>query len=168
MEKPTVPLEMNELKKVVQVSAGDDRFGKPFVFLDAYFHCKVSAQDSGGDLCIYELIRMKKGGPLLHYHQNQDEWFFVREGEFLFQVGNKNFHLTTGDSTFAPRKVPHTFANVSERGCLMIIYQPAGTMEEFFLEGSELLSRNPTSYKWQAFCRGHGIENVGPSLRLTD
>jgi hypothetical protein len=108
---------------------------------------------------------MKKGGPLLHYHQNQDEWFFVREGEFLFQVGDNNFHLTSGgDSIFAPRKVPHTFANVSEGGVLMIIYQPAGTMEEFFLEGSQLLLKNPTSDEWQAFCRVHGIENVGPRL----
>jgi mannose-6-phosphate isomerase-like protein (cupin superfamily) len=160
----TGDLKMNGLKKAVQVGAGDDRFGKPFVFLDAYFRCKVSAQDSGGDLCIYEVIRMKKGGPLLHYHQNQDEWFFVREGEFLFQVGDNNFHLTSGDSIFAPRKVPHTFANVSEGGVLMIIYQPAGTMEEFFLEGSQLLLKNPTSDEWQAFCRVHGIENVGPRL----
>jgi hypothetical protein len=46
----------------------------------------------------------------------------------------------------------------------MIIYQPAGTMEEFFLEGSQLLLKNPTSDEWQAFCRVHGIENVGPRL----
>jgi mannose-6-phosphate isomerase-like protein (cupin superfamily) len=159
--------KMNGLKKAVQVGAGDDRFGKPLVFLDAYFRRKVSAQDSGGDLCIYEVIRMKKGGPLLHYHQNQDEWFFVREGEFLFQVGDNNFHLTSGDSIFAPRRVPHTFASVSEVGILMIVYQPAGTMEKFFLEGSQLLLRNPTFDAWQAFCRVHGIENVGPSLECT-
>jgi mannose-6-phosphate isomerase-like protein (cupin superfamily) len=157
---------MNGLKKAVQVGAGGDRFGKPFIFLDAYFHCKVSAQDSGGDLCIYEVIRTKKGGPLLHYHQNQDEWFFVREGEFLFQVGDSNFRLAAGDSIFVPRKVPHTFANVSDGGVLMIIYQPAGTMEKFFLEGSQLLLRNPTSEEWLALCRVHGIENVGPRLNV--
>jgi mannose-6-phosphate isomerase-like protein (cupin superfamily) len=155
---------MNGLKKAVQVAAGDDRFGKPFVFLDAYFHCKVSAQDSGGGLCIYEVTRMKKGGPLLHYHQNQDEWFLVRQGEFLFRVGDNNFRLATGDSIFAPRKVPHAFANISEAGVLAIIYQPAGTMEKFFLDGSQLLLRNPTSDEWRAFCRVHGVENVGPGL----
>jgi mannose-6-phosphate isomerase-like protein (cupin superfamily) len=155
---------MNALKRPYHRVAGVDRFGKPFVFLDAYFRRKVSSQDSGGDLCIYEVVRTKRGGPLLHYHQNQDEWFFVREGEFLFQVGNDNFRLAAGDSILARRKVPHAFANVSEGGVLAIIYNPAGTMEKFFREGSQLLLRNPTSDEWQAFCRLHGVENVGPSL----
>ena len=48
----------------------------------------------------------------------------------------------------------------------MIVYQPAGTMEKFFLEGSQLLSRNATSDEWLAFCRVHGIENVGPQLNV--
>jgi mannose-6-phosphate isomerase-like protein (cupin superfamily) len=157
---------MNGLKKPRQRVAGVTRFGKPFVFSDAYFRRKVSSQESGGDLCIYEVVRMKRGGPLLHYHQNQDEWFFVREGEFLFQVGNNNFRLTAGDSIFARRKVPHAFANLSEGGVLAIIYHPAGTMEKFFLEGSQLLLHSPTSDEWQAFCRLHGIENVGPQLSV--
>jgi len=79
-------------------------------------------------------------------------------------VGNDNFRLAAGDSIFARRKVPHAFANVSEGGVLAIIYHPAGTMEKFFREGSQLLLRNPTADEWQAFCRLHGIENVGPSL----
>jgi len=158
---------MSRLKKAVQVSAGDDRFGNPLLFVAGeYFYCKVSAKDTGGNLCIYDTIRTKRGGPPLHYHQNQDEWFFVREGEFLFQVGDDNFRLIAGDSIFGPRRVPHTFANISERGILMILYQPAGTMEQFLLDGSQLLLKNPTPDQWQALNRLHGIETVGPQLRV--
>jgi mannose-6-phosphate isomerase-like protein (cupin superfamily) len=158
---------MNQLNKAIHVSAGDDRFGKPLLFVvGETFHCKVSAKDTGGALCIYDTIRTKRGGPPLHYHQNQDEWFFVREGRFQFQVGDDNFQLTTGDSIFAPRKVPHTFANISEQGILMIAYQPAGTMERFLLDGSQLLLKNPTHDEWQALNRVHGIEIVGPQLKL--
>jgi mannose-6-phosphate isomerase-like protein (cupin superfamily) len=153
-------------EKATQVVAGNDRFGKPLLFDGGYFQCKVSAKDTGGALCIYETVRTKKGGPFLHCHQSQDEWFFVRKGKFLFQIGDDRFQLGDGDSVFAPRKVPHTFANVSDDGILMIVYQPAGTMEQFFLDGSRLLSTNPSPHEWQALCQLHGVENVGPRLTV--
>jgi mannose-6-phosphate isomerase-like protein (cupin superfamily) len=157
---------MSHTEKVTQVTAGTDRFDKPFLFDDGYFFCKLSAKDTGGELCIYETIKKEKGGPFLHYHHCQDEWFFVRQGEFLFQVGDDRFQLGVGDSIFAPRKVPHAFANIGDEGILMIIYQPAGTMEQFFLDGSRLLSTNPSPHEWQAFCDLHGVKNVGPRLKV--
>jgi hypothetical protein len=48
------------LKKPRRRVAGVNRFGKPLIFLDAYFHRKVSSQDSDGDLCIYEVVRTKR------------------------------------------------------------------------------------------------------------
>ena len=33
------------------------------------------------------------GGPPLHYHLAQEEWFYVMEGEVLFQVGDKRLTL---------------------------------------------------------------------------
>jgi mannose-6-phosphate isomerase-like protein (cupin superfamily) len=157
---------MSRSKKVIQLTAGDDRYGKPFFFDDAYFQCKVSAEDTGGGFCIYETVRKKKGGPPLHYHHSQDEWFFVRQGEFLFQVGDEMFKLKAGDSILAPRKVSHAFANITDEAILMIIYQPAGTMERFFSDGSRLQLTNPSAGEWQALCRLHGVETVGPRLKV--
>jgi mannose-6-phosphate isomerase-like protein (cupin superfamily) len=93
-------------------------FGKPLIFSDAYFRRKVSSQDSDGDLCIYEVVRTKRGGPLLHYHQNQDEWFLIREGEFLFHVGNDNFRLVAGDSILARRKCRTPSLTSAREACL--------------------------------------------------
>jgi Cupin domain len=64
------------------------------------------------------------------------EWFFARDGEFVFQVGEDVFRLKAGDSIFGPRNVPHAFANISDTGRLMIVYQPAGAIEQFFLNAS--------------------------------
>ena len=138
---------MERVTKAVHVIVDHDRFDRELLFLNGRFDCKVSARDSGGDLCIYDTVRTKRGGPPLHYHQTQDEWFFVREGEFLFQVGVATFRLRAGDSIFAPRKVPHAFANVSETGKLMIIYQPAGTIEQFFLDASRLVDPTPADFQ---------------------
>ena len=83
----------------------------------------------------------------------------------MFQVGDDTFRLGAGDSVFGPRKVPHAFANVTETGTLMIAYQPAGTIEQFFLDGS-LFTAPPTPTELQALYSKHGLEIVGPPLSL--
>jgi mannose-6-phosphate isomerase-like protein (cupin superfamily) len=153
------------LGKGFHVSAGSDRFGAKLFYLNGRFDCKVSAKDTAGDLCIYDTFRTTRGGPPLHIHHDQDEWFFVREGQFVFQVGDDTFQLKPGDSVFGPRKVPHAFVNVTETGALMIAYQPAGTIEQFFLDGSLFLAP-PTPTELQALYRKHRLEIVGPSLRV--
>ena len=84
------------------------------------------------------------------------------DGEFMFQVGEHTFRLTKGDSILGPRKVPHAFASLGT-GRLVIIYQPAGTMEAFFAEGSRLMNGSPEA--WQVLHRAHGMEIVGPPLK---
>ena len=82
----------------------------------------------------------------------------------MFQVGEDMFRLRAGDSLFAPRKVPHGFANVSDTGRLMIVYQPAGTIEQFFLDASRLASPSPPDM--QQLFRANGMEIVGPPIKV--
>ncbi len=69
----------------------------------------------------------------LHQHHSQEEWFWVLEGEFLFEVGGERHRLTAGMSLLAPRQVPHrwTKSNGSD-GRLLILAQPADRLEDFF------------------------------------
>jgi quercetin dioxygenase-like cupin family protein len=69
-------------------------------------------------------------GTPLHIHNLQDEVYHVIEGSYYFQVGDERFNLAKGDSIFLPRQVPHAWTQVSERGKMMVIFQPAGKMEE--------------------------------------
>jgi mannose-6-phosphate isomerase-like protein (cupin superfamily) len=150
--------------KVVRLNAGSDRFGEPLIFRGDQLCCKVSAADTNGALCVYDTVRTKQSGPPLHYHHDQDEWFFVREGKFLFQVGDEKLQLTAGDSVLAPRKIPHAFLNLRVPGILTIAYAPAGTIEHFFKEGSKLI--NATADDWKTLHREHGQEMIGPPLSL--
>jgi hypothetical protein len=45
----------------------------------------------------------------------------------------------------------------------MIVYQPAGTIEQFFLEGSRLTSPSPPDL--QQLYRANGMEIVGPPIK---
>lgn len=140
-----------------------DRIGQPFHFLNGRFDCKVSADDTQGGLCIFDTIRSEPGGPPMHVHAAQNEWFCVTEGQFDVQVGDVRHHLEPGDSILGPKGVPHAFANTSETGRLLVIFQPAGTMEAFFSAGS---AKGPmTPQEFAALSALHGMTVVGPPLR---
>jgi mannose-6-phosphate isomerase-like protein (cupin superfamily) len=113
----------------VVVSAENDRFASPLQISSWRFDCKLSGKDTAGNLCIYDTTRTGRGGPPLHVHFAQDEWFFVREGEYIFKVGDGIFHLKAGDSLLAPRNVPHAFSSLSARSVLIVAFQPTGTID---------------------------------------
>ncbi len=146
----------------VFVAADTDRFGTPFTFLDAWFNVVLSGKDTGGAACSVDTNRKLRGGPPLHIHPDQDEWFFVREGTFDIRVGEVLRHLQPGDSLLAPRGVPHAFANTTETGRMLVTFFPAGQMEDFFHVAAGMTS--PTPQDIVAVFAAHGMKVVGPGL----
>lgn len=139
-----------------------DLHARPFGFLNGAFHLKVSGSDTEGGICIYDTVRSEPGGPPLHVHASQDEWFFVTEGRFDVRVGDMTHSLGPGDSMLGPRGVPHAFRNTSRTARIMIVFQPAGTMREFFEEGSTLSPLTPQAFS--ELSARHGVTVVGPPL----
>ncbi|MEO8066220.1 MAG: cupin domain-containing protein [Flavobacteriales bacterium] len=154
--------------KGFKVEAGKDRFDEELNIMGGQFHLMVSAKDTEGDLCIYHTVRQEKGGPALHVHHAQDEWFYPMSGEFIMQVGDDLFTLKPGDSAFAPRAVPHAFAKTSEgEAQMLILFQPAGSMEEFFQQMARLGPGIPADQErvLKELWVTHGMELVGPPLK---
>jgi quercetin dioxygenase-like cupin family protein len=152
--------------RAVVVRAGHDRTESPLKLLGVTpFDVKVSTEDSDGALVVFEHRDMGKGGPNRHLHFEQDEWFYPIKGEFLFEVGDETFRLRAGDSLFAPRRVPHRWACVSDPGTMAIALQPAGTIEHFFKTIGGLRSR-PTSEQLAEIFAAHGMQILGPPFDL--
>ena len=124
----------------VRVEQGSDRFDAPRTIAGAnVVTYKVVTRDTNGGLFLLEQVSMRKGGPPRHLHHAQDEWFYVLDGEYVFEVGQDRMRLTPGDSLLAPRQVPHVWAYVGEGpGKILIAFQPAGKMETFFQEAAKL------------------------------
>ena len=152
-----------------RVGATDDRYTEELHIMGGHFRLKVSARDTGGELCIYDTLRSSKGGPAVHRHHFQDEWFFVVRGEFIARVGDDTFKLGPGDSAFAPRKIPHAFAMTNEGdGQMLVLFQPAGSMEDFFQQMAKIgrdIPKNPETVARQLWI-DHGMEVVGPPLKF--
>jgi mannose-6-phosphate isomerase-like protein (cupin superfamily) len=154
------------VKKGIMVANGSDRHGKPLsLFEGDKFYCKVSGKDTDGDLYIFDSTRLKEGGPPLHYHYDQDEWWYIISGEYLVRVGEQTFHARAGDCVFGPRGVPHTFAKLGEaESKLIMLFQPAGKMEEWFNLVNEGVIAKMTEEEKDAARKAHGFEHIGPPL----
>lgn len=158
---------MNSEKRVLRVQHRHDRFNQSILIgSKSSIDRKVSGDDTAGSWSIFEAHWSQKGGPPLHVHQVEDEWFYVIDGDYEVQVGDERFRLAPGDSLLAPRHVPHTYAHLGDgRGRLLIAYQPAGDMESFFLEVSSWAGP-PSASEVQRVFRAHGMEVVGPPLKI--
>jgi len=152
--------------KGFKVDAGKDRANKPIsLFEGDTFYAKVTSNDSDGDIYVFESKRTKEGGPSFHLHYEQDEFWYILSGEFLFKIGEETFTAKAGDTVFGPRQVPHAFAKVGEgEGKLLMFFQPAGKMEQMFRTISEGATRNMTEEEQDKFRHEHGIKRVGPPL----
>jgi quercetin 2,3-dioxygenase len=150
--------------RAVRVERGVDRFDQQRTIAGAnQVAYKVSSQDTSGGLFILEQVSLRKGGPPRHLHHGQDEWFYVMEGEYVFEVGQERMRLRPGDSLLAPRRLPHVWAFVGETpGKILIGFQPAGRMEMFFQEAAKIddFAANEKLY------RACEMEIVGPPLPL--
>ena len=152
--------------KGILVKNGSDRFNKPLSLFDGdKFYCKVSGKDTDGDLYIFDSTRLKEGGPPLHFHYEQDEWWYIISGEYMIKVGEEIYHAKAGDCVFGPRGVPHTFAKVGkEESKLIMLFQPAGKMEEWFNRVHNGEIAKMTEEEKDNARKAHGFEHIGPPL----
>lgn len=149
---------------IVHVRAGQDRFAEHKALGISTIDFKWSASDSNGAILVIENTNRARGGPARHLHVDQEEMFYVIEGEYAIEIGTKRFDLKPGDSIVAPRNVPHAWAAVGNgAGRLLITFTPAGKMEAFFREVSK---RNAMPPQDPAFWRAHGMELLGPPLAV--
>jgi quercetin dioxygenase-like cupin family protein len=85
---------------------------------------KISGADTGGEYGLLEVtVRAGEGSPW-HVHPDEDEWFFVLEGEFTVYVGEERLSLTAGSFAFGPKGVPHTFIGETDGARVLIGFQP--------------------------------------------
>lgn len=72
-----------------------------------------------------------------HIHRNEDEAFYVLQGEFSFFLENREFVGKPGNFIFLPRGVKHSFRNNSDTiGRQIVFVNPSG-FEKFFDSAGE-------------------------------
>jgi quercetin dioxygenase-like cupin family protein len=125
---------------------------------------KARGEETDGALTAVENVIPPGEGPPLHTHANEDEFWWVIEGELRFTLGEALETAPAGSFVFVPRGTPHNFQNVgSDAARILVMFTPAG-MERFFERFAEP-SDEPAPERFAGIGREVSMEVVGPPLR---
>ena len=87
---------------------------------------KATAEQTGGQYTLIEILAPEGFASPLHVHHFEDESFYVLEGEMTFQIGEQTIRARPGSFLFGPKDVPHTYTVHSGPAKLLFILSPPG------------------------------------------
>ncbi|OUJ73310.1 hypothetical protein BXP70_15505 [Hymenobacter crusticola] len=147
------------------VRGAEGRFAAHYRIMGFDLYLKLSGQDTQEQFSVFTGVYRQHDGPPLHVHYQQDEEFYILEGEFLVQVGEEKYTLKAGDLIFLPRNIPHGFLVLSETAKMLFLTQPSATTEAFFQQLSQL-SSTASLEQVQQLHLAHHMKIVGPRVSV--
>lgn len=119
----------------------------------------LTGEDTQGRFALIENENPPGVGPPLHVHRNEDEAFYVLDGEVEFTAKGESVVCGPGETVSLPEGLPHTWKTVGETNARMLIMLfPAG-LETYFRTLSELSEDGPPDMeKVLEVSAQHGIE----------
>jgi mannose-6-phosphate isomerase-like protein (cupin superfamily) len=135
----------------------DAEDGERLVFGAGTILIRAAAESTGGAFTLFEEVPPLLDTPL-HVHANEDELFYILEGQHVIRCGDEEFHVGPGGMVFGPRGVPHSQRRVVPQvGRLLVLASPAG-IEGFFrrlADAERAGTLGPDAYA--AASEAHGI-----------
>jgi quercetin dioxygenase-like cupin family protein len=148
--------------------------GEALWFLGCLVTVKASAATTNGTVAVLEHLGVQGLGSPLHLHRNEDEWFYVTEGELTFWIGDERITAPAGSFVFGPRGIPHAFTISSPQARFILVTEPAGF--EAFVRALAVPAATrtlppasvapPAMDVMLAAAAEHGIEILGPPPAL--
>jgi mannose-6-phosphate isomerase-like protein (cupin superfamily) len=100
--------------------------GEAWWWLGMLATIKATKKQTGERYSVVEILAPEGYGSVLHVHHQEDEGFYILEGQMTFYVGDQIIKAPPGSYLFGPRDVPHAFTVDSGPARLLFIFSPAG------------------------------------------
>jgi quercetin dioxygenase-like cupin family protein len=111
--------------------------GEAVWFLGTLMTVKATGATTGGAFGLIEQELPPGFATPTHIHHNEDEPFYVLQGELTFHCGERTLVAGAGSFVFLPRGIAHGFQVTSETPARLLQFNfPAG-VEQFFIEAGE-------------------------------
>src|SRR3954465_12062597 len=144
--------------------------GEHFWFFGGLTTIKADGAETGGRVMVTEQLAPRGSGSPLHVHHNEDEWFYVLEGELTIWVDGETHVAPAGSFVLGPRDIPHTFIVSSEMARFLLVTEPgdfAGFVRALAepAPGPELPPGPPTPPDMELVMKTaaeYGLEILGP------
>lgn len=101
----------------------------------ALFHFLATGSQTGNQFSLIYIEVHKGNEPPAHTHSNEDESYYILEGEIKFWVGEDVFTAKAGDFIHLPKNIPHKFELQSECVKELMWMIPTG-LEKWFWDNS--------------------------------
>ena len=98
---------------------------EPLWFLGTLVRFKLTSEQTGGRLALWEGVLPRGAAPPLHSHP-QDETFYVLDGDVTVWIESDERALRAGDAAYAAAGVPHSFRVESDTARLLFLSTPGG------------------------------------------
>jgi quercetin dioxygenase-like cupin family protein len=143
--------------------------GQAVWFLGTLVIVKATGEQTGGAFGLIDNLMPGGFASPYHTHRNEDESFYVVEGEMTFYVGEERVKAEPGAFVYGPRGVPHGFeVHGTEPARILLQNYPAG-FEGFPVEVGEPAeeltippAEPPDMERLMAIAAKYDIEILGP------
>jgi quercetin dioxygenase-like cupin family protein len=95
---------------------------------------KATGEQTNGAYAAFEIAVSPGNGTPPHTHTNEDESFYILEGEVEFLVQGRNFVAPAGALVHAPKGIQHGYRNAAAKPAKMVVWAIPAGLENFFLE----------------------------------
>jgi quercetin dioxygenase-like cupin family protein len=131
-----------------------------YAYMGSLMTFLVEGRDTGGQFALVE-YRAKPGNePPPHWHEVEDETFYILEGEMEAYLGDQVLRIGPGETLFIPHGEPHAWYILSPSFRALIMVSPA-QLDSYFRQMSqpaETLELNDDAVTYAMSDPQHAIE----------
>ncbi len=104
-------------------------------FFNALMTTVASTAETGGAYSLTEHLVTAASNPPMHVQTDEDEAFYILDGEVQFEVDGEVVHATPGTFAFVARGAAHCFRVMTETARMLVLCsgKPKDNLEDFFL-----------------------------------
>jgi len=143
--------------------------GETTWFFNALMTTKANMSETGGAYSLTEHLVTAASNPPMHVQAEEEEAFYVLEGEVEFEVDGQVVTATPGTFAMVARGAAHRFRVLTDQARMLVICsgKPADNLEDFFLGMGEPATERalpqpgaPDERRLVELCARTGIELV--------
>ena len=97
----------------------------------------LDSESTGGTLNLWTELTPPGAGPPPHYHEHEDEWFVVQEGNVEFFSDGNWKAFAPGAVLFMPRNHVHGFRNAGQTTSRMLLTTAPGGFDRYLARCAE-------------------------------
>ncbi len=164
--EPLEPAPDDENAGPFVLGPGEGRTAAPLLVVGETGLAKLRGADCGGQFCLFHFVAPPMTGPPLHVHSREDEWFYVLDGEIVFQLDGVRHTVGPGGFVYSPRDVVHAYQNFTDRDASLLIATMPGAFGVMFEEMSAATPPGgmPSIEVLESLHQKYGITTMGPPL----